>query len=175
MGEKTVFKPTLGGAKKVITQPVKKNEELSDYEKIREKNMKDLRAKFLDELKKKAMALDDTKPTKPKKSAIRRKFMELEAEEIHRNRWRHWTTNSTRSLRYCTKKEEERMMMTKKNTLQKEEERMSITMDTIRMRTFGARTRLPKRIWRMWLISFPKRSIPKMERHVINVGRRPPI
>ena len=47
--EKTVFKPTLGGAKKVITQPVKKNEELSEYEKIREKNMKDLRAKFLAE------------------------------------------------------------------------------------------------------------------------------
>ena len=73
--EKTVFKPTLGGAKKVITQPVKKNDELSDYEKIREKNMKDLRAKFLDELKKQAKALDDTKPTKPKKSAIRRKII----------------------------------------------------------------------------------------------------
>ena len=72
--EKTVFKPTLGGAKKVITQPVKKNEELSEYEKIREKNMKDLRAKFLDELKKKAKALDD-KPKKVVKSAIRRKII----------------------------------------------------------------------------------------------------
>ena len=37
--------------------------------------MKDLRAKFLDELKKQAKALDDTKPKKSVKSAIRRKII----------------------------------------------------------------------------------------------------
>ena len=68
---KPTFKPTL---KKVIPQPAKKNEELSDYEALREKNMKDMRAMFLDEMKKQALALEEPKKTVVK-HVIRRKYV----------------------------------------------------------------------------------------------------
>ena len=65
---KPTFKP------KVMPQPAKKNEELSDYEALREKNMKDMRAMFLDEMKKQALALEEPKKTVVK-HVIRRKYL----------------------------------------------------------------------------------------------------
>ena len=67
---KPTFKPTLGG----MPQPAKKNEELSDYEALREKNMKNMRAMFLDEMKKQALALEEPKKTVVK-HVIRRKYL----------------------------------------------------------------------------------------------------
>merc|ERR1712029_365385 len=68
---KPTFKPTLGG---MMPQPAKKNEELSDYEALREKNMKDMRAMFLDEMKKQALACLEPKKTVVK-HVIRRKYV----------------------------------------------------------------------------------------------------
>ena len=65
---KPTFKP------KVMPQPAKKNEELSDYEALREKNMKDMRAMFLDEMKKQALACLEPKKTVVK-HVIRRKYV----------------------------------------------------------------------------------------------------
>merc|ERR1711953_1335534 len=73
---KPALLPSLLGIKKVMPQPVKKNEELSDYEALREKNMKDMRAMFLDEMKRQARKLGSNEPKKTAvKHVIRRKYV----------------------------------------------------------------------------------------------------
>lgn len=71
---KPALLPSLLGIQKVMPQPAKKNEELSDYEALREKNMKDMRAMFLDEMKKQALACLEPKKTVVK-HVIRRKYV----------------------------------------------------------------------------------------------------
>merc|ERR1711953_259169 len=72
---KPALLPSLLGIKKVMPQPAKKNEELSDYEALREKNMKDMRAMFLDEVKKQALAMSHEPKKTVVKHVIRRKYV----------------------------------------------------------------------------------------------------
>ena len=75
--KKPKFKPGIGKTTvaQPITKPTKKmDDEVSDYEKIRLKNMADLRMKFLDEMKKMAKGMAPVpKPRKPAVKAVMRR------------------------------------------------------------------------------------------------------
>ena len=79
---KPALLPSLLGIKK----PAKKNEELSDYEALREKNMKDMRAMFLDEMKKQALGIIPKKTVV--KHVIRRKYVPRPIKKIYGTRSR---------------------------------------------------------------------------------------
>jgi len=83
---KPALLPSLLGIKKVMPQPAKKNEELSDYEALREKNMKDMRAMFLDEMKKQALGIIPKKTVV--KHVIRRKYVPRPIKKIYGTRSR---------------------------------------------------------------------------------------
>ena len=76
IAEKVEVKPEITDVKDK-PKPVKNTEDdISDYEKIRAKNMAELRSKFLDQMKQMAKSMNPPKPVKPRKTVkrvIRRK------------------------------------------------------------------------------------------------------